>query len=348
MASGRTRAVTGPGPGRSVQQWYLRAEHVRRAVVCEAGQPVREADELSHERGPRAFVELGGWRDLLEPTGGHDADPVTEGQCLLLVVGHEQRRGAHHDLDPSDLLPQQAPHPRIQCRQRLVEEQDLGADGEGAREGDALLLPTRKLVWVVRCVTAQSDEVEQLVDASLALRRVDASETQAVGHVVPRGHVREEAVGLEDDAHVPAVGGHAGDVAAVHHHAARIRLVEPGQRSECGGLAAPRRPQERHQLARLDLERQAIQGTHLAIVSMQVDELDSHACPPGFAISLGRQGGHDVSPVASSSAARRPLGAALATARMRTKAKMSAPRATATATKASRLPSRLMTTWTVS
>ena len=42
----------------------------------------------------RTLVELGRRRDLLQPAGRHHADPIAEGQCLLLVVGHEQGRRA--------------------------------------------------------------------------------------------------------------------------------------------------------------------------------------------------------------------------------------------------------------
>ena len=43
-------------------------------------------------------------------------------------------------------------------------------------------------------------------------RRVDPAQLQPVGDVVARRHVREEAVGLEHDAHAPLVGRHMGDV----------------------------------------------------------------------------------------------------------------------------------------
>jgi hypothetical protein len=53
----------------------------------------------------------------------HDANPVRDRQRLLLVVGDEQGRRAHLELDPSDLVAQLRPHLRVQGRQRLVEEQ---------------------------------------------------------------------------------------------------------------------------------------------------------------------------------------------------------------------------------
>ena len=80
---------------------------------------------------------------------------------------------------------------------------------------------------------------------------------------------------------------------------------------------------------------------------MQVDQPDGHARPPGPA--MGRIGGFiTMAPPGVLLGCASALGAALATARMRMNAKMSAPSETATATNAFRLPSRLMTTWTVS
>ena len=131
----RQRAVPSPGLGRARRQAHcFRADqrhyltigcvlfHQRQLAAADdhltaadlAGQPVGQADELGHERSRRAGVDLGGRRELLQPPLPHDADPVRDGQRLLLVVGNEQGRDAHVELDPADLVPQLRPDLRVQ------------------------------------------------------------------------------------------------------------------------------------------------------------------------------------------------------------------------------------------
>ena len=68
------------------------------------------------------------------------------------------------------------------------------------------------------------------------------------------GHVREEAVRLEDHAHVALVGRHAGHVLAGDEDPAGVRPVEAGDEPQRGRLAAPGRPEQREELALLERE----------------------------------------------------------------------------------------------
>ena len=128
-------------------------------------QPVAEADELADERRGGRGVELGGRRELLEATGVHDADPVGDGERLLLVVGDEQGRGADLDLDAADLVAQLHAHLGVEGRQRLVEEQHRRLDRERPGQRDALLLAAGELVGVAVGVLAEPDEVEHVAGA---------------------------------------------------------------------------------------------------------------------------------------------------------------------------------------
>ena len=78
----------------------------------------------------------------------HHADPVGDGQRLLLVVGDEQGGDAHLELDPADLVPQLRPDLGIERRQRLVQQQHLRLDGQRPGQRDPLLLPAGDLVRV--------------------------------------------------------------------------------------------------------------------------------------------------------------------------------------------------------
>src|SRR5439155_15966768 len=83
---------------------------------------------------------------------------------------------------------------------------------------------------------------------------------EPVAHVPRDGEVREERVRLEDDAEVALRGRERRDVAPSLRDAPLRLQVEAGDGSEEGRLAAPGRPEEAHELAVRDLERDAVQG----------------------------------------------------------------------------------------
>src|SRR5206468_9958441 len=93
-------------------------------------QPVRQTHELSHEPSRWSGVDRGWRAQLLEPTRLHDADPVRDGERLLLIVSNEQGRDADLELDPPDLIAKPCPDLGIERREWLVEEQHLGSDSK--------------------------------------------------------------------------------------------------------------------------------------------------------------------------------------------------------------------------
>ena len=169
-ASGRRATVTGrvAVPGDRLGRADRLAGHGDRPggrVDDRRRQEVERPDERRHERRRREVVDLGGCADLLDPALAHHDDPVGQRQRLLLVVGDVDGRDPELALDRPDLLAKGDPDLGVEGRQRLVEEEDLGLDGEGPGEGDALLLPARELVRVAAALLGQVDQLEQLADA---------------------------------------------------------------------------------------------------------------------------------------------------------------------------------------
>ncbi len=323
---------------RAGQQRHPPAQHVDLAAVGLARDPVGQAHELRDEGRPGAVVELGRRGDLLQAPGGHDAHAVAHREGLLLVVGHEQGGDAHHDLDPPDLLAELAAHLGVQRGERLVEQQDAGLDRECPSERHALLLAARHLVRVLVRLVAQAHHVERLLGLALAGGAVHAAQTQAVGHVVARGHVGEQAVRLEHDAHVPLVGGHPGDVPAAHQDPALVHLVQAAERPQGGGLAAAGRAEQRDELARGDVDGQALERVHRAVPAVHVLEDDGDAVPGGGRAGAG--GGHQAGSSAARWARWSAPGAKREMTNSRANANSRASRDTATETNGSRLPSR--------
>ena len=100
------------------------------------------------------------------------------------------------------------------------------------------------------CVV-EPDEVEHLGGAGPARwRGRDAAQLEPELDVLPRGHVREQAVRLEHHPHVALVGGHPGEVLAADLDAARVGVLEAGEAAQRRGLAAARGAEQGDELAR--------------------------------------------------------------------------------------------------
>lgn len=134
------------------------------------------------------------------PEGALDhTDPVAELEGLLLVVGHQDRRDSQLALDPVKRAAQLRPDLDVQRSERLVQEKDLGLRGEGARQGDTLLLPPRKLTRVAAGEPRQAHQGEKLVPPGNALPPGPLADGEAELDVFGHRHVLEEGVILEHE-----------------------------------------------------------------------------------------------------------------------------------------------------
>src|SRR4051794_37239609 len=110
--------------------------------------------------------------------------------------------------EPEALL--QAPHLKlhgfaklaVERAERLVQQQQLRAEDDGARERDPLLLATGKLRWIAALETAQLDEIERPSHLFGDLGATAVAHPQRKGDVVLDLHVREQGIVLEHHADV--------------------------------------------------------------------------------------------------------------------------------------------------
>jgi hypothetical protein len=91
----------------------------------------------------------------------------------------------------------------------------------------------------------------------------DLALLEAVGDVVQHAHVREERVLLEDRIDLAPVGRHADDRDALDRDRALGRLLEAGDHPQRRRLAAPRRAQQREELAVVNVEVQPVDGDQI-------------------------------------------------------------------------------------
>ena len=206
-------------------------------------------------------------------------------------MGHEQRGDLETGLQDADLLAQLHADLGIEGGQGLVEQEHARLNGQGAGQGHPLLLAAGHLVRVLGRLGGQPHQLELLQGPGASLLAPDLAHAQAEGHVVQRRHVREEAVALEDHAHVALLGGNAGLVDAVDQDAPRVDRLEAGQDPQGGGLPAPGRSEKGDQLTRFEGQGEPVErlgGPEAAAQAQQTPPRLRCARSPGTARSLGR------------------------------------------------------------
>ncbi len=179
----------------------------------------------------------------------HDGHAVGEREGFFLVVSDVDGRDAQLLLEPSDLRAHLDPDLGVEVRERLVEEQDVGVEHEGAGQGHPLLLAARELAGVARLEAREVDLGEALAQAALHLSSAELFQLEPIRDIARHRHMGPERVVLEDHADIPLVGGEAADHPVPEADLPRVGLVESGQEPQQGGLAAARRAQQREQLA---------------------------------------------------------------------------------------------------
>ena len=103
------------------------------------------AEEVRHELGPRALVEVGRAAGLLDPAVVHHGDRVGHRHGLLLVVRDVHERDPDVLLDPLELDLELLAQAQVERAERLVEQQRPRPVDERAGERDALLLAAGEL-----------------------------------------------------------------------------------------------------------------------------------------------------------------------------------------------------------
>ena len=136
----------------------------------------------------------------------------------------------------------------------LVGQQDLGVVDEGARDGDALHLAARHLRGLLVDVVLQADPFQSVEGALAALRARHARQSQCQLDVRQDTLVRDQVVGLEDEADaVVAVGIPVAGLVVLRRNAvddevAALEAVEAADDVEHRRLAGTGLAQHGHEL----------------------------------------------------------------------------------------------------
>ena len=247
----------------------LDAEHARGACVARVG-------------GGAARPAVSGARPMTVATTC-SSPPDTVGRAVgehpALVQGHDAVRVGEHDvhvvLDLDDGLDAGLPRRRHQrlhdgglvagahAAGRLVEQDDLGAQGEGAGHVEQLLVALRERARGHAQGRREAEEVGDGGDPRPNLgvagqrgpqrRPRPSRDTTATASVSATVNAGEDVDELEAARHAEggqADGADAGDVPPLEAHGAGARAQQPGQDVDEGGLAGPVGTDDRDELAR--------------------------------------------------------------------------------------------------
>ena len=165
----------------------------------ETGKEVSGPDERGDELRTRAVVDVLRRPKLLDPSGVEHAYPIRQRECFLLVVRDEDGRRPGPAQDCVDVPSHLGPQVGGEVGDGLVQQQGRG---HGARDGDALLLATRKLARVALTEGFEPDPVQHLRDALAPGAAVESQELHGqrlantsgltgVGGVLPSSTARQ-------------------------------------------------------------------------------------------------------------------------------------------------------------
>lgn len=168
----------------------------------------------------------------------------------------------------------------VELSERFVEHEQPGAGGQGAGEGDALLLAAGQGGHRPPFGAGQSDQVEQFRDAGGPFMLRHAVHARAEGDVAADVVLREELVVLEHEADLAPVRGHGGLVTSVEEHAAAVQRLESGDGAQQGGLAAAAGAQDAHGLVFGDVQVDGVEGGPSAEADVRAGEAEQHQNSP--------------------------------------------------------------------
>jgi len=206
---------------------------------------------LLHDRAAREHRDLVRVPDRRQPVRNHDG---------AHALGRQQRveRCLHHAL-----------RRRVERARCLVQDEDWWVAHDGARDGDALLLPARQLDAFLAHLRRK--RLRQLAHKRERVckprRRLDllARRARPAKRDVPADAAGEEHRLLRDETHLLPQPAHVGgaDVGAVEAHLAAVDVVEALEQSDHRALAAAGGARQRDGRARLDAQAQLAVHAHV-------------------------------------------------------------------------------------
>ena len=243
--------------------------------VSESGDQGLRAHDILRRQDPRAvnvrdkvrYIVVGGRRqDLRSGTYlddralAHDHNALPDAHRFIEIVGDKYDRSAELSIQRNEQILHFAPSDRIERRERLVHEHNLGIGGEGTGESHSLLHAPGKLCRVGVLPATQAHLLQRPVRAFTLLLCASSPHMQPVGDVFTDRAVRENREVLEDHAE-PLIAdlpqltpAECVNVSPIQFDRPSRRLNQAIQKPYDGRLAGARQPHDDEQFTAEDFE----------------------------------------------------------------------------------------------
>jgi hypothetical protein len=213
---------------------------------------------------------LGG-RSLLDDGAVFDHhEPVGEHHRVQCVVRDQHARAVEGGQPPPQVRADLQPGVRVERGERLVQEEQSGLYGQRAGQRDPLRLPSGQLSRLGGGEVAEADAFQPGHGRTACLGLGYAARAGAEGDVLQGRQVREQQVVLEHHPHRPGGGLGQMEPLPVQVDEPVGQRLQPGQGAQGRGLAGPVGTEQRHHLARRDVQRQ---------IQPEGRPLDHEPCP---------------------------------------------------------------------
>ncbi len=253
---------------------------MQQTFVGASVEQVHVTQEAVDKRAGRVVPYLLRRANLLDDALVHQHHAVGHLQRFLLVVRDEDARDMQFVVQAAQPPSQLFADLGVESTERFIQEQHLGLDRQRTRQGDALSLAARELGRKAVSDPVQLHQLEQighlLADLRLARPFAARLDAQTEGHVLEHGHVAEQRVVLEHEAHVALTHVHVGGVFSAEQDVAAVRGFQTRDDAQQRGLAAARRAQQGQEFAGVDVEVHVLQRMEAAKVLVDVTDLDAH------------------------------------------------------------------------
>ena len=235
-------------------------------VIAAAGAPEKAQAGLSTASSvrPPTTVSVPAKATLDQPAVIEGEDAVGDPHDLG-TVGHHEHGLAGPAGEPVEELEHLEPGLEVEIAGRFVGEDERRIGGEGARDGDPLLLAAREPVGKLPAAVGETDLLEQRQRPIAVCAARPPGELERQQQVLLDGEGRHEVEELEDEAdavpprHGPLVFAEAPELAPLEQHLAGSRQVDAGDEIQQRRLPRPAPAEEDDQLPRRDRARNPIQ-----------------------------------------------------------------------------------------
>ena len=149
---------------------------------------------------------------------------------------------------------------RSSARQRLVQQQHLGAVHQCPGDGHPLLLAAGECLRPPVLKALQADGFQHFHDPLFDFRLRQLLHPQAESNVFKHVQMREQGILLENRVDLPLIGRNVINPHTVEQDVSRRGRRETSDDPQCGGLAAPTGPKQCEELFAVDIQIDVIEN----------------------------------------------------------------------------------------